>query len=354
MRKNNTKKAGKLIFLLGLTLMISACGKDSSAVLTKDGTAVPSATESEQQAGDQDAKKTEEGKQEDAASKTDSSSGTVQGEGDPEDVESSSVPETDSTGEGDPEDFDSESIPAGQEQNPAEGEQPPAEQGEGDPEDFESESVPEADTSRGNTDSPVDIVVYICGEVASPGVVKLKENARIYEAVRAAGGLKKTASLEAVNQAAALEDGMMIRIPSKKELKRARKNGTELIIISRAADTVSVSGNHGAGAGTTGGSAGASNAGAVGGSVGAGTTGGGTGTSDAGTTGGSAGADGKININTADLTGLKQIPGIGDAKAAAIMEYREANGKFQSIEEITKVNGIKKGTFNKIKEYITV
>ena len=61
-----------------------------------------------------------------------------------------------------------------------------------------------------------------------------------------------------------------------------------------------------------------------------------------------------ININTGSLAELKQIPYIGDSLALAIIEYRTTNGPFSSIKDITKVDGIKGGLFEKIKDYITI
>ena len=62
----------------------------------------------------------------------------------------------------------------------------------------------------------------------------------------------------------------------------------------------------------------------------------------------------KININTADAESLMSLKGIGAVKADAIIEYRRQNGPFKSIEEIMNVKGIKKATFEKIKDSITV
>ncbi|WP_346904082.1 ComEA family DNA-binding protein, partial [Faecalicatena contorta] len=61
---------------------------------------------------------------------------------------------------------------------------------------------------------------------------------------------------------------------------------------------------------------------------------------------------GKININTAAKEELKTLPGIGDAKADSIISYREANGGFQTVEELKQVEGIKEGVFNKIKDRV--
>ena len=63
---------------------------------------------------------------------------------------------------------------------------------------------------------------------------------------------------------------------------------------------------------------------------------------------------GKININTADVDELISLPGIGETKARAIIEYREAYGGFVSTEEIMEVKGIGQSTYEKIKELITI
>lgn len=61
-----------------------------------------------------------------------------------------------------------------------------------------------------------------------------------------------------------------------------------------------------------------------------------------------------ININSASLEELKTLPGIGDTKAKSIIDYRESNGKFNSIEDIQNVKGIGSSLYEKIKNNITV
>lgn len=61
-----------------------------------------------------------------------------------------------------------------------------------------------------------------------------------------------------------------------------------------------------------------------------------------------------ININTASLEQLEELPGIGPTRAQAILDYRQQNGNFGSIEDIEKVKGIKEGEFSKIKDMIKV
>lgn len=62
--------------------------------------------------------------------------------------------------------------------------------------------------------------------------------------------------------------------------------------------------------------------------------------------------DGLLNINTATKEELMTLPGIGEAKAGMILQYREEHGTFQAIEELMEIQGIKEGVFNKIKGYI--
>jgi len=62
----------------------------------------------------------------------------------------------------------------------------------------------------------------------------------------------------------------------------------------------------------------------------------------------------KIDINRAEPWLLEALPGIGETRAQAIMDYRSENGPFKRIEDLLKVSGIGEGTFDKIKDYITV
>jgi competence protein ComEA len=149
------------------------------------------------------------------------------------------------------------------------------------------------------TDEP--ILVYVCGEVESPGVYELTGGSRICDAVEAAGGFTDAASREYWNLAEPLSDGEMLYFPTVREAKERQESVAE-------------------------------------------------GTS--GTTG--LADDGKININTADAAQLMQIPGIGESRAEAILSYRRENGSFSSVEDIMKVSGIKNALFEKMKDYITV
>ena len=65
-------------------------------------------------------------------------------------------------------------------------------------------------------------------------------------------------------------------------------------------------------------------------------------------------AGGNIDINTATVTELTELSGIGQSKAEAIVEYRTKNGNFKSVDDLTNVPGIGESTLNRIRDYIKV
>lgn len=148
------------------------------------------------------------------------------------------------------------------------------------------------------------IVIHIAGQVANPGIVELKDGARIVEAIEAAGGVTSDANLEKINLAYVLEDGMKVYIPSIADDDENNYVTT----------------------GSSGVSSNSSNA---------------TQTL-------------KININTASVDDFSKIPGIGSSIASRIVEYRKENGKFSTVEDIKNVSGIGDAKFNNIKNYIYV
>ena len=148
------------------------------------------------------------------------------------------------------------------------------------------------------------IVIHIAGQVANPGIVELKDGARIVEAIEAAGGVTSDANLEKINLAYVLEDGMKVYIPSI-----ADEDENNYV--------------------TTGSSGVSSNS-------------------------SNATQTLKININTASVDDFSKIPGIGSSIASRIVEYRKENGKFSTVEDIKNVSGIGDAKFNNIKNYIYV
>ena len=155
------------------------------------------------------------------------------------------------------------------------------------------------------------IVVHITGEVNYPGVVVLKEGARVVDAIEAGGGETDEADLSSLNLAYMLSDGEKIYVPNKEETSQESQ---EREYITSAKDNSEQSEN---GAKST-------------------------------------GTNFKININTAKQEELTQITGIGESTAKKIIEYRTQNGKFKSIEDIKNIPGIGDSKFNAMKEEITV
>ncbi|WP_276620768.1 helix-hairpin-helix domain-containing protein [Syntrophomonas wolfei] len=149
------------------------------------------------------------------------------------------------------------------------------------------------------------IQVYVCGEVKKPGVYQLKENERVYQAVEMAGPEDK-ADLRLIDMARPLVDGESIVVPGEGELavEVAGMQTTSQLRVSSPAPP-----------------------------------------------GGSA----KVNINKAPASELAdKLNGIGPALSQRIVDYREANGAFEKIEDIKNVSGIGEKKFEAIKEHITV
>ena len=170
----------------------------------------------------------------------------------------------------------------------------------------------------GTTSGKVDVYVDIGGAVKTPKLAKLPPGSRVEDAITEAGGLAADADLTQINRAEIVTDGQKIYIPTREEVA----NGTW----------------QAAGSSLTGG---ASGSGVAGGSGAGGSV--------------TAGASGsKININTADITQLQTITGVGPVTAQKIIDYRTQNGNFGSIEDLKNVSGIGDKTFENMKEQVTV
>ncbi len=151
---------------------------------------------------------------------------------------------------------------------------------------------------------PSQIVVHVSGAVKNPDTVySLPEGSRVMDAVAAAGGAADKADLSQLNLAKLLTDGEKIRVPLEGEILEEEEAPPEAA---------------------------------------------------------PAAGEGKkeqnplTNINLATTIELQELPGIGKVYAERIVEYREANGQFQTIEDIMNVSGIGESTFAKIKDRITV
>lgn len=162
------------------------------------------------------------------------------------------------------------------------------------------------------------IYVDVCGAVANPGVFQLAAGSRVFQAIEAAGGYLPEAALTCVNRAGVLTDGQQLYILTQEEMERQGLDPAEM---SGASD------------------------GQMNGSAGTGQNTGMT---------AQVQQDNRININIADEAQLTTLTGIGATRAQAIIAYREENGPFAAIEDIMNVQGIKEGTFAKIKDEIVV
>ena len=134
------------------------------------------------------------------------------------------------------------------------------------------------------------IWVHVCGAVRSPGLMEIAAGSRAGDALEMAGGFADDADTDYVNLAAFLEDGQKLYFPTVEE---SRTMAPE----------------------------------------------------EKGET--------KVDLNRAGEEELCSLPGIGSSRAKAILKYRNEHGKFQSIEEVLKVPGIKEGLYEQIKDLIT-
>lgn len=146
------------------------------------------------------------------------------------------------------------------------------------------------------TEESEDIMVHISGAVNSPGILRLDSSKRVVDALDLAGGARDDADLDRVNLAARLHDEEKIYIPKVGEVQ---ENMTTLVSSPS-----------------------------------------------------SSGPTSKININSADLSELTKIPGVGEKTAQKILDYR-ANNSFSSIEDIKNVPGIGDKKFESMKDYIS-
>jgi competence protein ComEA len=157
--------------------------------------------------------------------------------------------------------------------------------------------------------SPV-IFVHVLGAVAQPGLFEVEDGARVVDVVAAAGGLLPTADQTGVNLARLVSDGEQLYIPAVGEVPPGQAGG------------------------------------APGGAVpGAGVAGAGA---------GGSGAAATVNLNTATAADLDTLPRIGPAMAQRILDYREAEGRFASVEDLQNVTGIGEKTFAALKDLVSV
>lgn len=150
--------------------------------------------------------------------------------------------------------------------------------------------------SASSSASPAgDVVVEVVGKVRDPQVVTLPKGSRVQDALEAAGGVKPGVNTTDQNLARLLVDGEQIRIGLSSTPSPVTAGGTP-----------------------------------------------------------PPSPGGLIDINTATAEMLEQIPGVGPVLAQRIIAYREANGGFQTVEQLTEVSGIGEATFAQMQAMVTV
>jgi competence protein ComEA len=150
------------------------------------------------------------------------------------------------------------------------------------------------------TPSPNLLIVHVAGEVRRPGVYEFRTGDRVVDAIRAAHGPRKDASLDALNLAAPLTDGEQVLVPGR--------------------DAAAVTGGTASGSTTSTTSAGGS----------------------------------LININMASETDLEALPGIGPVLAQRIVDYRTEHGPFPTVDALDDVSGIGPATMEDLRPLISV
>ena len=153
------------------------------------------------------------------------------------------------------------------------------------------------------------IIVDIKGEVKNPGCFEVSDALRIKDVIDLAGGLTENADTSNINLSSKVHDEMVIIIDKKEDVKEVINNEESVKVETKTNNTKT--------------------------------------TTTTKTTG-------KISINKASVKELTTLSGIGEAKAKKIVDYREKNGPFKSIDDIKKVSGIGEAIFAKIKDYITL
>lgn len=169
----------------------------------------------------------------------------------------------------------------------------------GNKKDKESEGVYPADDGY--------VYVQVCGAVNQPGVYKVSSTLRVFEVIDMAGGVTEEADTNVINMAKPVMDEMKLYIPAKDEVSAGNYDNSGYDLYSEEPEDTD-----------------------------------------------SEEEDGLVNINEAGEEELMTLPGIGEAKAGAIIAYREENGAFTDISEIMNISGIKQAAFDKIKDLIKV
>lgn len=168
-------------------------------------------------------------------------------------------------------------------------------------------SQPEAGEPKGSEQTAPLLYIDVKGNVNRPGLYRLDAGSRVADAIAKAGGAKPDADLEQINLAAPLTDGTAIVIPAK--------GGSPAAVAQDRSSPAYKPGSAGPSA---------------------------------------AALDDQVNLNTATAEQLMDLPGIGEARAASILRYREQKGGFRSPEELKEIEGIGEKMYDRIKERLRI
>lgn len=149
------------------------------------------------------------------------------------------------------------------------------------------------------------LTVDVKGAVKNPGIYQLKKTSCINDAIQKAGGLTTDADSKSVNLAQKLTDEAVVYVATMGENAASVSSNTGQSSTSGTSEVASQKGN-------------------------------------------------KVNLNKANLSDLQSISGIGQKRAQDILDYREANGKFNSVDDLKNISGVGAKTLEKLKEYVTV
>lgn len=166
--------------------------------------------------------------------------------------------------------------------------------------------------AAGSSTTVAELVVDVVGEVRAPGVRRVPPGSRVGDVIEAAGGLTARADRARINLAAPVADGERIFVPA----------------VGQPVPPVAVGATGGAGAA------------AAGGAGGAGTD--------------TAGPEAPVNLNTASPAELETLPGVGPATAQAIIDHREQQGPFRSVDDLLDVRGIGDAKLAELRDRVVV
>ncbi|MDH7490211.1 MAG: ComEA family DNA-binding protein [Anaerolineae bacterium] len=155
--------------------------------------------------------------------------------------------------------------------------------------------TPEPSPTHAPSPTPAPVRVYVSGAVVAPGVYTLPPGSIAQDALLAAGGPAQDADLSLVNLAALVSNGQQVHIPRVGEKVSQKSQATAIPTPS-----------------------------------------------------------GPLNLNTATAAELEQLPGIGPALAARIVQYRQEHGPFRTVDALLLVSGIGPSTLNRIRSLVTV